>query len=141
MPEIRHRANDGARLNTSARGAETVLLAEDETHVREAARRVLERAGYTVLEASSGEEALRLCAVPGTSIDLLLTDIVMPEMSGPELATRFRALHPAARTVFMSGYTEDAVVRQRVAAPGTVFIQKPFTPQSLTEKLREALAE
>jgi PAS domain S-box-containing protein len=123
------------------RGAGTVLLVEDEAAVRVAARRILERAGYSVLEAADGREALHVCDARGrsaTPIDLLLTDMVMPEMSGRELAARFRELHPTGAIAFMSGYTQDAVLRQGVLEPGAVFVQKPFTPESLTRKLHEA---
>ncbi|HEY1178936.1 MAG TPA: ATP-binding protein, partial [Phytomonospora sp.] len=124
-------------------GSGTVLLVEDDAQVRAAARRILARAGYTVLEAASGPEALRLCAERPQSagpIDLLLTDMVMPEMGGRELAARVRVLHPAAATAFMSGYTADAVLRHGVVDPGSVFIQKPFTPETLTQKVREGLS-
>jgi CheY-like chemotaxis protein len=100
---------------------------------------VLERAGYTVLEAATGPEALLRCRQHEGSIDVLLTDVVMPEMSGRELAARFQALYPRAATVFMSGYTADAALRQRALEPGTFFVEKPFTPQTLTGTLREAL--
>jgi PAS domain S-box-containing protein len=124
---------------TIARGSATILLAEDESSVRAVARRILERAGYVVLEASNGSEALRLLSLHGATIDLLLTDMVMPNMSGRELATRFRDACPRARVVFMSGYTQDEGLRQSVYEPGSMFIQKPFTPHTLTLKVREAL--
>jgi PAS domain S-box-containing protein len=123
------------------RGSETVLLVEDEASVRAVARRILERAGYSVVEAKSSSEAVKLFSDHRASIDLLLTDMVMPEMSGRELAERLRAESPSLRAVFMSGYTEDAVLRQGGAGHGSnaLFIQKPFTTRALTEKLREAL--
>jgi PAS domain S-box-containing protein len=120
-------------------GTETVLLVEDEDQVRQAAKRILERAGYTVLAAASGSEALRLSSAHLAPIDLLLTDMVMPNMSGSELAARFRELRPKASTAFMSGYAEDAVLRRVVFEPGTVFVEKPFTPEGLTTKVRQAL--
>ena len=126
--------------DAEARVSETILLAEDELAVRNVARRILERAGYTVLAAASGDEALQLCASHEGPIHLLLTDMVMPDMGGRELAAHFRERHGDAPVVYMSGYTEDAVLRQSVGEPGVGFVQKPFTPQSLVEKLREVLA-
>ncbi|MBX6363074.1 MAG: PAS domain S-box protein [Gemmatimonadetes bacterium] len=122
------------------RGCETILLAEDEAPVRATVRRILERAGYTVLEAATGREALELCARGTPAIDLLVTDMVMPDMNGRDLAARFRERYPRAATLFMSGYTEDDVQRQGVLGAGVVFVEKPFTPQALTAKVREALA-
>ncbi|HEU4628113.1 MAG TPA: ATP-binding protein, partial [Gemmatimonadaceae bacterium] len=122
---------DGARA--------TILLAEDEAPVRAVARRILERAGYSVLEAANGSEGLRLCREHAPRIDLLLTDMMMPDMRGPELAARFRELCPEAPTVFMSGYTEDTALRQDLGTRGAWFIQKPFAPQQLTQTVREAL--
>jgi PAS domain S-box-containing protein len=120
-------------------GTETVLLVEDEDQVRQAAKRILERAGYTVLEARSGAEALRVSIEHLAPIDLLLTDMVMPNMSGSELAHLFQEQRPEASAAFMSGYTEDAVLRRIVFEPGTVFVEKPFTPEGLTSKVRQAL--
>jgi two-component system, cell cycle sensor histidine kinase and response regulator CckA len=120
-------------------GRETVLLVEDDAQVRLAARRVLESAGYRILEASSATEALRVAEASDVRIDLLLTDMVMPEMSGRELAVLFRERYPTVVTVFMSGYSEEAVMRQGMLEPQTVFISKPFTPQTLSQRLREAL--
>jgi PAS domain S-box-containing protein len=130
----RHAAHPGVQ-----QGAETVLLVEDDAQVRAAAFRILSRAGYRVLEASSGPDALRLAEQHAGPIDVLLTDMVMPEMSGRELADRFLGLRPETGLAIMSGYTEDAALRQGSFEPGTVFIAKPFTPQTLTAKLREAL--
>ena len=120
-------------------GSETILLVEDDAQVRMAAHRILTRAGYVVLEASDGAEALRVAAERPRAVDLLLTDMVMPDMSGRELAGRFRTLRPDVPIAYMSGYTEDTIVRQGGFEPGTVFIAKPFTPQTLTAKLRQAL--
>lgn len=120
-------------------GSERILLAEDESGVRAAARMILERAGYTVLEAANSETALELAAAAGAKIDLLLTDMVMPGLNGRELAERFRTLHPDAAVAFMSGYTEEAIQRRSVFDDGVVFVQKPFSPQRLLEKVRVAL--
>ena len=119
-------------------GTETVLLAEDAEAVRGAARQILERYGYKVLEAANGTVALST-AENTSRIDLLLTDVVMPEMSGRELATRFAKLKPNAKVLFMSGYTDDAIIRHGVLRPGTAYLQKPFSPESLARKVRAVL--
>jgi CheY-like chemotaxis protein len=107
--------------------------------VRRAARRILERSGYVVLEASTGAEAVRICESHPTSIGLVVTDMVMPEMGGRELSSHVGRLRPDAKILFMSGYTEDVALRHDVLAPGALFLDKPFTPVTLTEKVREAL--
>ena len=119
---------------------ERILLVEDEPNVRRIARRILERNGYTVLEAANGTEALRVLERRREPIALVLTDLVMPEMGGRELAARLRTVSPTSRVLFMSGYTEDAVLRQSVMEPGAIFLDKPFTFDSLLRKVREALA-
>jgi CheY-like chemotaxis protein len=119
---------------------ERILLVEDEPNVRRIAKRILERHGYTVLEASNGLEALRVMERRQEPIALVLTDLVMPEMGGRELASRLRVVSPTSRVLFMSGYTEDAVLRQSVMEPGAVFLDKPFTFDTLIRKVREALA-
>ena len=121
------------------RGTETILLVEDEPPVREVARRALERAGYFVLTATGATDALRICDKPGLRIDLLLTDVVMPQMNGRELAERVRRLRPATKILFMSGYTDDAILRHGVLDEGVPFLQKPITPASLSRKVRETL--
>jgi len=123
----------------AAGGSETVLLAEDEAPVRAVARQVLERHGYTVLEAPSAEAALDIAARYSGAIHLLLTDVIMPGLSGRELATRLADLRPEARVIFMSGYTDDAVTRHGVLEPGLAYLQKPFTPDALGQKVREVL--
>src|SRR5262249_57483237 len=100
-------AEQAGEAGAASRGSETVLLVEDEDDVRELAREILEMAGYTVLEAGRGDEALRLCRDSSKPIDLLLTDVVMPQMSGPELARRLLALRPPTRIVYMSRSTHD----------------------------------
>jgi CheY-like chemotaxis protein len=107
--------------------------------VRELAREILEMAGYTVLEAGRGDEALRLCLDAAKPIDLLLTDVVMPQMSGPELARRILELRPGTKVVYMSGYTDDALGHHGVLDPDIVLLPKPFTPESLMQHLRLAL--
>jgi two-component system cell cycle sensor histidine kinase/response regulator CckA len=122
-----------------ARGSETIFLVEDEVAVRVAARRILDRFGYHVIEAPGAEEALALAVKHRERVHLLLTDIVMPRMNGRELAKVFTRLHPEARVVFMSGYTDDEVLRREVFQAGTWFLQKPFSPDALARKVREAL--
>jgi two-component system cell cycle sensor histidine kinase/response regulator CckA len=119
-------------------GTETILLAEDATAVRVAARQILERFGYTVLEAANGTDAL-IIGENGAIIDLLLTDVVMPEMSGRELVDKFARLRPKTKVLFMSGYTDDAIVRHGVLRKGTAYLQKPFSPDTLARKVRDVL--
>jgi PAS domain S-box-containing protein len=120
-------------------GSETILLVEDEDVVRGLARKILEHAGYQVLEASRGEEAVRLCLERAGPIDLLLTDVVMPETSGKEVADRMTKLFPGLRVLFMSGYTDEAIVHHGVLDSNVEFIQKPFTPAALVRKVRAVL--
>ncbi len=120
-------------------GRETVLLVEDEESVRSLARRLLHALGYHVLEASSGPDALRLAAAHRGGIDLLLTDVVMPRMSGRELADRLAEARPGVKVLYMSGYTDDAVVRHGVLEEGVAFLQKPFPPAALATRVREVL--
>jgi CheY-like chemotaxis protein len=118
----------------SARGdMTTILLCEDEDAVRNLVRRILEQAGYHVLLARNGAEALELCQRADLSIDLLLTDAVMPVMSGPELLRRVMVLRPELRLMIMSGYSD------RPAVSGIPFIAKPFTPAELEKQVRQAL--
>ncbi len=121
------------------RGEETILLVEDEEPVRVLARRLLEDAGYRVLEARQGAEALGIAEAFTDPIHLLLTDTVMPGIGGPELAGRLAAFHPEARALFMSGYAGDAVQRHGSLAGGGPFLQKPFTASILTGRVRDAL--
>ena len=124
------------------RGTETILLVEDDPALREMAATLLRRLGYTVLAAANGLEALRLKQQRGSGhMDLLFTDVVMPHMSGKELADRVRALSPHTRILFTSGYTENTIVQQGGLNPGVVFLQKPFTPSALARKVREVLDE
>ncbi len=124
---------------SALQGSETVLLVEDEESVRSLARTILEGYGYTVLEAGSGEKALEIVRAHGRPIHLVLTDVVMPAMSGTELVSRLEALKPGIRSLYMSGYTDDAVVRHGLLEKARVFLQKPFTPAILARKVRDAL--
>ncbi len=119
-------------------GSETILVVEDEEAVRRLARMVLERKGYTVLEAAGWQVALEI-AGGQRPIDLVISDVVMPGVGGPELAKRLAAAHPGIRVVFMSGYADFAVVDQGLLSAATAFLQKPFTPTALLQKVREAL--
>jgi CheY-like chemotaxis protein len=120
-------------------GAETVLLAEDEDAVRALAQAVLERQGYTVLQAESGTQAISACKQHSGPIHLLLTDVVMPGMSGCELADRLRDLYPSAKVLYMSGHTDDTISRHGIVGTDVAFLQKPFAPSALTRKVREVL--
>ena len=126
-------------LQESLQGTETILLVEDEERVRRLARTILAGHGYSVLEAPNGAEALRISEQRGGAIHLLVTDVVMPGMSGGELASRLIAKHLHMKVLFVSGYTDDAIVRHGVLQAGIPFIQKPFTPSTLARKVREVL--
>ncbi len=120
-------------------GTETILLVEDEAAVRMSARRLLERHGYTVVEARHGVEALELVEDPDNQFDLVLTDVVMPEMGGRELVERLRARQPSLKVLFMSGYTERTILVDGTMPPGTGFVEKPFTVEQLIRRLRKIL--
>jgi PAS domain S-box-containing protein len=122
-----------------AGGCETVLLVEDEESVRELVRLTLASRGYHVLEAENGECGLRIAEDCKEPIDILITDVVMPGIGGRELAKKLLALRPGISVLYLSGYTEDAVITHGALGPSTAFLQKPFTLQSLAEKVREVL--
>ncbi|HEX7960081.1 MAG TPA: ATP-binding protein, partial [Terriglobales bacterium] len=121
------------------RGTETILLVEDEDGVRALVRQLLTRQGYTVIESRHGGEALLLCERHQGKIDLLLTDVVLQQMSGRELAQRLKLVRPEMRVLYISGYTDDAVVQHGVLSTGTAFLQKPFTTDALIRKVRQLL--
>jgi CheY-like chemotaxis protein len=119
--------------------AETILLVEDEQLVRNLTREILERNGYVVLEAADGLDALRASASYDGFIHLMLTDVVMPRMSGRELVEQILTLRPDMRVLYVSGYSEEAIVRQGELTPGIELLPKPFTPGVLTVRIREIL--
>ncbi|HYK12155.1 MAG TPA: response regulator [Gemmatimonadales bacterium] len=121
------------------RGTETVLVVEDVSAVRGVAREMLERSGYRVIEAANGDQALRVAAKHSGPIDLLLTDVVMPGISGRVLAQQLAELRPQMRVLYMSGYTDDAVVNHGMLEPGIHYLQKPFTRDGLARKVHEVL--
>ena len=120
-------------------GNETVLVVEDAEEVRKLILKILERQGYRILEASNGDDALLLHERHGCRIDLILVDVVMPGMSGSELAKRLMSLYPKMKVLYMSGYTDNAIVHHGVLEKGVNYIQKPFTMDGLTRKVREVL--
>lgn len=122
-------------------GSETVLLVEDEESVRQLVRETLESKGYKVLEADHGESALHLVSHHSGKIDMLITDVVMPGMSGRELSAQLCSSYPHTKVLYLSGYTEDAIAHEGVLQSGTAFLQKPFTLQMLARKVREVLDE
>jgi len=123
----------------SARGSETILLVEDEEGVRDLVRDLLRERGYTVLEAGHGAAALDVARRHGGPIDLLLTDVVMPHMGGPELAERLGALQPSLKVIYMSGYTERAAVHRGMLDPDAAYLQKPVTIEAVARRVREVL--
>jgi PAS domain S-box-containing protein len=120
-------------------GGETILLVEDEPAVRELARTVLSEQGYTVIEAQNSEDAVRLAGKHRSEIHLLLTDVIMPGMSGRDLAKHLTALHPYLRVLYMSGYTHNVIAENGTLEEGLSFLQKPFAPRALTQRVRETL--
>jgi CheY-like chemotaxis protein len=124
-----------------ARGSETILVVDDEEGVREVASQSLAVQGYRVLTAESGEQALKVAAMENGPIHALITDAAMPGMNGPALAKRLRDLRPQTRVLFMSGYAEDAAIRDDATRHGEAFLQKPFTLEALAQKLRALLSE
>jgi len=132
-------ARSSPRHPASLRGNETILVVEDDATVRTLIRRLLESNGHTVLLAPGGDEGLRLARSHGRPIHLLITDVVMPGMSGRDLAAQVQALVPGIKVLYVSGYTDDAIVRHGVLKPGIAFLQKPFTADALARKVRGML--
>jgi len=120
-------------------GTETVLVVEDAASVRMVTRQVLERFGYVVLEAPNGETALRLAAKHHGPIHLLLTDVVMPGLSGRQLAGQLAELRPDMKVLYASGYADHAIVHHGILESGIAYLQKPFTPETLGRRVRQVL--
>lgn len=129
----------GLSSTRALKGSETILLIEDEDQVRAVARGILKRNGYEVIEARGPDEAAMICKGHDGPIHLLLTDVVMPVVSGPELAERLKPLRPEMKVLFMSGYTNDETVRRNALHADIDFLQKPLTPDSLARKVRDVL--
>ena len=125
-------------LITAPKGSEVVLLVEDEDAVRKLARKILETSGYVVLDARDGREGLAVCEAHQGPIDLLVTDVVMPELGGRELAQGAVKLRPGIKVVFVSGHTQDVILKEGIQK-GIAFLRKPFSPLELTQKVRAAL--
>jgi CheY-like chemotaxis protein len=126
---------------SSLGGSETVLVVEDEDAVRSLVCSILKKRGYTVLRAKNGGEGLLVCERHPNNIDLMISDVIMPAMSGSDLAARLKTVRPGMKVLFMSGYTDKAVVNHGVLDPGVAFLGKPFTPQALARKVREILGD
>jgi PAS domain S-box-containing protein len=126
-------------VKPAIRAAETVLLVEDEDAVRTLASTILKGKGYRVLEAHRGEEAIQICREFSGPIHALVTDVIMPQISGRQLAEDIERMRPGIRVLYMSGYTDDVISHHSVLEPGTAFLQKPFSPDILIEKVRELL--
>jgi CheY-like chemotaxis protein len=144
LPRVAHSsATDLAphAVTDASSGSETVLLAEDDPSVRLLARLSLGRCGYIVLEAGDAAGAVAVAEEYAKPIHLLLSDVIMPDSGGTPLIDRLRKTLPALRVLYMSGYTDDAIVHHGVLDEGTAFLQKPFTPQALAQKVRDVLDE
>ncbi len=139
QPAPGRRGGSGASLHALPRGTETVLVVEDEDAVRRIVKTMLESTGYRVIEARNGPEALEAARRHAETIHLVVTDVVMPEMSGRELAEQFSKDHPGVKILYMSGYTDDAIMRHGIVESGVAFLQKPFLPLALACKVREVL--
>jgi hypothetical protein len=142
LPAVAEAVDKGAHpagfLAKAPKGSEVILLVEDEDAVRKLARMILEASGYVVLEARNGREGLALCEAHAGPIDLLVSDVVMPELGGRELAEGALKLRPGMKVMFMSGHTQDVILKEGVQK-GTAFLQKPFTAVEIAQKVRETL--
>jgi CheY-like chemotaxis protein len=136
--EVQAGEHPPAGLATAPRGTESILLVEDEDTVRELVHTVLAARGYAVVEARNGREGLKLCESHTGGIDLLVTDVVMPELGGRELAEAAIKMRPGLKVLFMSGHTQDVILKEGVQQ-GAAFLHKPFTPMQLAQKVRDTL--
>jgi CheY-like chemotaxis protein len=144
LPALKERLKSGKSvhgLDPMPRGSETLLLVEDEDAVRALARHVLTACGYTVLEAADGRDAVRVAERHAGRIDLVVSDVVMPHLGGRQLVERLVAVRPGMKVLFLSGYTDYAVVRHGVLEADHAFLQKPFTPTALAQKVRDVLGQ
>jgi CheY-like chemotaxis protein len=142
LPRVEESADSGpeARRPTERyEGTETILLVDDEESIRRVVLHSLESRGYTVIEAVDCREAITLAERSESRIDLLVTDVVMPRMNGPELAERVASIRPGIRTLFMSGCSDPELIQGKLQSEGSAFLQKPFTPDVLAQKVREVL--
>jgi CheY-like chemotaxis protein len=131
-------AEEASRFQTAG-GTESILVVEDEPQLREIFVRILSQKGYQVSAAASGEEALLAARTRKRAIDLLVTDVVLAGATGREIARQLEALQPGLRVLYVSGYAEDAIVRRGVLEPGLEFLEKPFTPAELAQRVRQVL--
>jgi CheY-like chemotaxis protein len=142
FPAVNETAIDDVAENIPEKalaGSETILLIEDEEAVRKLVRRTLEKHGYQLLVAASGTEALELAQNYTASIQLVISDVVMPQMGGREVAEQLKAVRPGIQILFISGYTENTMMRGGNVSEGETFLQKPFTPLTLARRVREML--
>jgi DNA-binding NtrC family response regulator len=141
LPRVEGRQPEKVKPQEKAdtRGVETILLVEDEEMLLTLTKKILTRNGYRVLDACSAGDAYLLCEKFKGTIDLLLTDVIMPEMNGRELYEKLHDIQPDLKVLFMSGYSEDIIAPHGVLGDGTPFIQKPFTIDSIARKVREVL--
>jgi PAS domain S-box-containing protein len=142
LPRVFQEADSWRRVRTGVpmpRGSETVLVVEDEEPVKRMVRGILSRLGYRVLEAADGQQALQLCGSYSEPIHLMVTDVVMPGMAGPDLARAVKILRPETSIIFMSGYTENSMLQHDLIEPDANFLQKPFAPEEFAERVRQVL--
>jgi CheY-like chemotaxis protein len=139
--ELKKQRTSGPRTKIGARGQETILVVEDEPSILQLVRRVFEAHGYSVLGAGTPGEAISLAADHPGAIDLLLTDVIMPEMNGRDLAERVRALRPQLKLLFMSGHPADVIASRGLLDPGVSLVEKPFSTDALLKQVRSVLDE
>jgi len=142
LPRVSDAADSWQRAATGSvmpRGSETILVVEDENSVKKMVREILTKLGYTVLVAGEGHSALELCSAHPRPIQLMVTDVVMPGIAGPDLARAVKILRPETKVIFMSGYTENSMLAHELIEPEANFLQKPFTPEEFARKVREVL--
>lgn len=137
--EVEEAKDQKEQTDMGQSGFETVLIVEDDARLRKILRKILKQKGYKLLEAENGEDALRKSREHHGRIDLMLTDVIMPKMNGKATAERIKSLHPRIKIIYMSGYTDDFIVHHGVLTPELNFLQKPFSPKTLTRKVRKVL--